>query len=95
MQNPWAEEKGNRRIVILVAGSHPIGTIASMRLLSDYIKYPEKRKDNEYDKQVPAKIVRGIRIDDDEYEERYPELQATPKNTPTYIGNVEGYDILE
>jgi len=95
MRNPWADKRGNRRIIVLVAGSHPIGTIASMRLLNDYIVNKEKREDNRHDKQVPAKIVRGIRIEDEEYIKRYPELQATPRNTPTYIGNIKGYDILE
>lgn len=93
--NPWAAVQGNKRLIILAAGSHPIGTIASMRLLNDYIKYRENRADNKHDEHVPAKIVRGIRVEEEEYSIRYPELQETPKNTPTYIGNIESYEILE
>jgi hypothetical protein len=95
MRNPWADEKGKKRIIILLAGSHPIGTIASMRVLNDFINYKKKRKNNRYDKHIPAKVVRGHRIDDKEYLKRYHELQATPRNTPTYIGNITGYTVVE
>lgn len=95
MRNPWADEKGNKRIIILAGGSHPIGTIAAQYALNDYIKNREKRENNRYDEHIPAKVVKGQRVEDKEYIKRYPELQATPKNTPTYIGNIKYYDTLE
>lgn len=94
-KNPWAAKIGKQRIVVLVAGAHPIGTIAVNSLLIDYIKNQKNRKDNKLDPNVPAKIVRGSPIEYTEYLERMPLVTEKTKKTPTYIGNINGWKVVE
>lgn len=78
-----------------MAGAHPIGTIAAMRLLFHYLKDPNARANNKFDQKVPAKIVRGIPIEHKEYHQRYPLVEETAGRTPAHIGNISYYEIIE
>jgi hypothetical protein len=95
IKNPWAAEVGKQRIIVLVAGAHPIGTIAAMRLLFNYLKDPNVRANNKLDEKVPAKIVRGIPIEHNEYRQKNPFVTKTAGRTPAYIGNISNYEIIE
>jgi len=94
-RNPWAANVGKQRIIVLIAGAHPIGSIAVMYLLIEYIKNPEIRENNRLDQNVPAKIVRGKPIGYNEYRQRIPEVTERAINTPTYIGNIKDWEIIE
>ena len=87
-KNPWATKVGNQRILVLMAGLHPIGTIAANYLLYNYIKNPNLRHNNYHDQSIPFKIVRGNPIGHSKYLERSSEVIDHPHNTPTYIGNI-------
>jgi hypothetical protein len=95
IKNPWAADIGKQRIIVLVAGAHPIGTIAAMRLLFHYLKDPNARANNKFDQKVPAKIVRGIPIEHKEYRQRNPLVEETAGRTPAHIGNISYYEIIE
>lgn len=87
-QNPWAAEVQKERVVILIAGFHPLGSIASANLLRRYIENPTVRENNKFDETIPMKIVRGRPIEFNEYHKRISDVIMRPINTPTYIGNI-------
>jgi hypothetical protein len=89
IKNPWAADIGKQRIVVLVAGAHPIGTTSAMRFLFNYLKDPSVRANNKLDPKVPAKIVRGKPIEHNEYRQINPFVTKTAGRTPAHIGNIK------
>ena len=94
-KNPWAADLGKRKIVILVAGAHPIGTISAMKKILQYIEDANLRINNKHDQKVPAKIVRGIPVGYDEYRKKNPFVTKMAGRTKSYIGNIKGCEEVE
>lgn len=85
MNNPWAAESGKNRVVLLTAGCGPVGTIAAMNLICEFISNRELRRNNKYDTVVPARLVEA------EHRE-YASPEVTRKSggtTSVYIGNLK------
>ena len=98
IQNPWAVDDGKKRIVLLIAGARPVGSIAAMSMLVDYIRNPRKRRNNRHSPRhapIPAHIVKGKPIGYPAYKKRVTEFDENAGRTRTYIGNIEGYKIVE
>lgn len=86
--NPWAVAAGNKKIVILLAGNNPLGTVAVMYALSDMITYHIKNPGkpalcfcNAKNNIIPARVIQGTR------KEYPPEYRKHP-HTTYYIGNL-------
>jgi predicted MPP superfamily phosphohydrolase len=86
--NPWAADANKHRIALLLAGFHPLGSIAATDLLRRYIIKREIRENNRFDRAIPMKIVRGAPIEFSKYHRRISDVILNPINTPTYIGNI-------
>jgi hypothetical protein len=90
MRNPWASDVQKQRIVVLIAGFHPLGSMASNDLLRNFILNPIKRENNKFDGSVPIKIVRGKGIDFNDYVKKITDVIETPIRNKTYIGSLNG-----
>ena len=83
--NPWAREKGKNRLIIILAGIHPVGTIAASYYLLDCIG-GEGGRNHLQDDRVPAVIVQALTL-----EGEYPKkFRSSPHLTDRYIGNIRG-----
>jgi hypothetical protein len=94
IQNPWAVKKHKRRVIVFVAGARPVGSIAAMHMLWNFISNTRRRCNNRF-ANIPAKIVRAIPFKLEEYKRRIPEFDETEGRTQSYIGGIRGYTIIE
>lgn len=92
MSNPWATKMMKRKMIVLAAGCNPIGTIAALKLLVEFLQNREKRQNNSKAQTIiPAKIVEGEHI-------KYcrKEIARKPGNrVAVYVGNLKEAHILE
>jgi predicted phosphodiesterase len=89
MRNPWAADAKKQRIIILIAGFHPLGSMAANKLLCDFIDNPGERENNRVDKSIPMKIIRGRRIGFSQYLDRISDVIENPIRNRTYIGKLK------
>jgi len=92
MNNPWAATMERKKMIVLAAGCDPIGTIAAMKLLINFLNNPKKRRDNSKTETIiPAKVVEGEHID-------YCDKEICRKpgdEIAVYVGNCKVVHILE
>jgi predicted MPP superfamily phosphohydrolase len=101
-RNPWASDIKKARIIILMAGFHPLGSIAANKVLTDFVKYPYMRRDNIpkanthfTDGSIPMKILRGHGVSFADYVNTNRDIIERPIKNKTYIGRLSKVDVLE
>jgi len=102
MRNPWASDFKKARIIILMAGFHPLGSIAANKVLTDFIKYPNMRQNNiskfntHFENgSIPTKIIRGFGVSFEDYVKTNRDVIERPIKNKTYIGRLSKVEILE
>jgi predicted MPP superfamily phosphohydrolase len=88
MHNPWAAKMQKQRVIVLIAGFHPLGSLAANCLLREYITSVSARENNTFEDSIPMKIVRGRRLEFNEYVKRTPDIIERPLKNRTYIGSL-------
>lgn len=88
INNPWAADQKQNRIIVLSAGNHPVGSVAALELLAKYVEHPRSRRDNNFDNRIPAKVVMGCPKECKGY-------RPNPPDIPTPICELEKVFVRE